>query len=145
MKLNWLELLTRRLQPLRGQGGFGGLCMCLGVGGLVCYLIEWKILSRLPWCPALYRKEWFNGSCQTSSMSVLMVRALRSAVLYIKALAMTGRDGQMFASCFNCTVKRNTDISPPPLALKDRLWSKRRQFQATPACCTLALCYFRPL
>ena len=38
----------------------------------------------------------------------LVVRALCSAVLYMKALAMTGPDGQMFASCFNCTVKRNT-------------------------------------
>lgn len=44
-------------------------------------------------------------------MSALIVKALRSAVLYIKALAMTGPDGQMFASCFNCTVKRNTDIT----------------------------------
>lgn len=82
-----------------------------GEGWLVCYLIEWKILGQLLWCTALYRKERFNGSCQTSSTSALVVKALRSAVLYIKALAMTGPDGQMFASCFNCTVKRNIDIS----------------------------------
>lgn len=44
-------------------------------------------------------------------MSALVVKALRSTVLYIKALAVTAPDGQMFASCFNCTVKRNTDIS----------------------------------
>lgn len=43
-------------------------------------------------------------------MSALMVKALCSAMLYIKALAMTGPDGQVFASCFNRTVKRNIDI-----------------------------------
>lgn len=54
-------------------------------------------------------------------MSALVVKALRSAVLDIKVLTMTGPDRQMFARCFNCSVKRNIDISPPPLALKDKM------------------------
>lgn len=37
MKWNWLELLTRRHRPLRGQGGGRG------EGRLVCYLIQWKM------------------------------------------------------------------------------------------------------
>lgn len=49
-------------------------------------------------------------------MSVLSARALRSAVLYIKVLAVTGADRQMFASCFNCIVKE-TDIHRSPLSL----------------------------
>lgn len=52
-------------------------------------------------------------------MSALMVRVLRSAVFNIKALAVTGRDGQMFAGCFNGTVKSNMDQPSTPGSKKD--------------------------
>jgi len=71
-------------------------------------------------------------------MSALVVRALCSAVLCIKALAMTQPDGQMFARCFSCTVKKETRISASTSG------AKRRREEAVTAAPSLSA-DFRPL
>lgn len=91
MKLTWLELLTRRLQPPRRQGrrreDKGGLCIC-----------------------------WLSEKSTTTSKhltenSDLMESARPSQCEhscwwpYTQCAHMTGSHGQMFGSCFNLTLK----------------------------------------
>lgn len=72
-------------------------------------------------------------------------QALHSNVLHIKALAMTGADGQMFASCFNCTVKKRNQYQPPPLALNDSPRGKGECWRPPQRAAPSPFFYFRPL
>lgn len=79
-------------------------------------------------------------------MSALVLTALHSGMPQMNALAMTGPDGQMFGSCFNSRVNRNTDmVRTVHSVFKGRAMNQCRLSQAVPKSSTLTLGYFRPL